>query len=267
VSGFQTTGRRIYQLSFELSPIVLQGGLAGSIGGGIAGGYIPIVALLEGIDLVTGLLADGTVPDPDNFFAHFRPIAGSTLFRQEIGRYPFANQSIAANATIFQPQNVSLLMVCPANPPGGVAAKLATMMALKFTLAEHARQGGTFIVATPSGIWTNCILLDLVDASSGESKQPQEAWRWDFEQPLVTMNQATQAQNGLMTKITNGLPTSGALSGPDAVPGLPLSGAAPVTDPVAGDLLGTSLSGGFDITTPSVPAIQSSPAGGTSFIQ
>lgn len=241
MSSAQTAGRFAFQLSFELSPIILQGGLAGSLGGGVPGGYIPLVALLEGIDLLTGLLADGSVPDPDNFFAHFRPVAGASMFRQSIGKYPFANQTVAGNATITRPRNLSMLMVCPAKPPGGYLARFATLSALKATMALHCSQGGTFVVATPSYIEPTAILIDITDASSGESKQPQETWRWDFEIPLITLNQATQAQNGLMSKVTNGLPTTGALSGPDAVPGDVLSGASPATSSVSSNLVGTSI--------------------------
>jgi hypothetical protein len=259
VSG--TVGRFAFQLSFELSPIILQGGIAGSLGGGTAGGYLPIVALLEGIDLATGLLADGTVPDPDNFFAHFKPLPGASMFRQSIGKYPFANQTVAGNATITRPRNLSLLMVCPAKPPGGYLGKFATMMALQATMASHCAQGGTFVVVTPSYIEPAAILVDIVDASDGSSKQPQETWRWDFEIPLITLNQATQAQNGLMSKVTNGLPTTGAQSGPDAVPGLPPSGAAAATAPPSSGLVGTSV--GPTAGAAQVPVIQAPSGGGS----
>jgi hypothetical protein len=235
-SVLESIGRAAYRLSFEASPIILQGGIAGAIGG-----YLPIIALTEALNFATGLLS-GAGPELtiDNMFAHFRPIAGSTLIANRIGKYTFANQTVAANAIIADPLHVSLLMVCPAKGPGGIATKLATMIALQKTLQLHSVQGGTYIVVTPSGYWPNAILLSFTDASSGDAKNPQETWKLDFEQPLITLQQAAQVQNQLMSQITNGLPTDGSTSGPSSIVDNPASGGAAATQPVSSDLTGTS---------------------------
>jgi hypothetical protein len=247
----ESLGRQLYRLSFEASPIVLQGGIAT-----VLGGYLPIVALTEAVNFVTGLLsgasADLTI---DNMFAHFRPIAGSTLIANRIGKYTFANQGVAANAIIADPLRVSLLMVCPAKGSGGYATKLATMVALQLTLQQHAQQGGTYIIVTPSGFWPNCILLGLSDASSGDAKAPQETWRFDFEQPLISLAQAQSAQNTLMSKITNGTPTDGSLSGPGSIVNAPPSGGAAATSPASSNLVGTSTST-FGSSTPTLGVTQ-----------
>ena len=237
-SVLETLGRQLYRLAFEISPIILQGGVGVAVG--VPGGFIPIVALTESLNFATGLLSGGGPLDLDNFFAHFRPLAGASMLRNRIGKYTFANQTVAANAIIADPLNVSLVMVCPAKGPGGYAVKLATMTALQATLQKHASLGGTYIVATPSLFYTDVILLGVTDVSGGDGKQPQEAWRFDFEKPLVTLQQATQVQNNLMSRLTNGTPTTGALSGPDVTPGFTPSGAAPATAPISSNLAGTS---------------------------
>src|SRR5262249_8952902 len=137
-------GLDAYRLTFEISPIVLTGGLAGSFGGAL-----PIIALTETLNFTAGLLSGGADLSLDDFFAHFYPLPGSTLVDNRFGEYPFANQAVAANARIAQPLIVSLRMVCPVKAEGGYALKLATMTALKAALALHEGMGGTYTVATP----------------------------------------------------------------------------------------------------------------------
>lgn len=226
-----------FRLGFEISPVILTGGVAANIG---AGGVLPIVSITESINFLTGLLSGGDVLNLDNFFAHFQPIPGGTLSENQIGAYPFANQAIAANAIITQPLRVSLHMFCPVKSPLGYPAKLATMSALQAVLAQHNSMGGTYTVATPSFIYTNCILLSLKDVTSGESKQTQYVYQWDFEQPLITLQQAQQVQNQSTSKMTNGLPTDGSLSGINSTTGNPLSGAAPSAIPATQSLSGAT---------------------------
>jgi hypothetical protein len=231
-----------FQLGFEISPIILTGG------GGVAnltGGMLPIVAITEAASFVNGILNGSVESSLDDFFAHFKPLPGATLADNAIGHYPFANQAIAANAVITQPLRISLLMICPARGEGGYIAKLATMTALKYTLGQHIGSGGTFTVATPSFIYTNCVLLSLKDISSGETNQAQWLWQWDFEQPLITQQQADQAQNSFMQKVSNGLPTDGGLSGPGNTVGFPPSGAAPSVIPSTQSLAGASSAGPY----------------------
>lgn len=192
------TAQAIYKLGFELSPIILHNGVAANIPGQL----LPIISITQAASLGIGLLGGNL--DIDNFFCHFKPIPGGTLIANEIGRYPFANQTIAANAIIQHPIGVSMLMECPVNQESGYISKFMTISALKGVLDYHNSLGGTYVVATPSYVYWDCILLGLTDASSGESKQPQNAWRWDFTKPLITAQQAASAQNSMMSKLSNG---------------------------------------------------------------
>lgn len=232
-------GSIAYKLAFELSPIILTGGVASLI----PGGMLPLISITEAVNFTQGLLSGGNF-DLDTAFAHFQPMPGASLIDNQVGTYPFANQTVAANAIISQPLSVSLLMVAPAQGPFGYATKLATMMALRSTLAEHSAQGGTYTVATPSYFYTSCLLTGLRDVSGGESKQTQVRWQFDFMQPLLTLEQAEQAQNSLMSKLSNGTKIDGlpTWSGLQPTVGLPPSGAAPSVVPASTGLGGSSVS-------------------------
>lgn len=195
-----TIARSAFQLSFQISPIILSGGIATYI----TGGLLPIVALTQAASYVNGLLSGDIDVDLDNFLCHFQPISGSTLISNEIGNYPFANQEIAANAIIAQPLRVSLMMSAPVSASAGYISKFVTMTALQASLAQHNALGGTYIVATPSFIYNNCILKSVSDVSSGQSKQAQQQWRFDFDQPLITQSQADQVVGNLLSKIDGG---------------------------------------------------------------
>lgn len=228
-----SVGRTIFKLAYQISPIILTDGIAGANGAGVPGGMLPIVALTEAANFISGLLHGSVGLDLDQFFAQFTPMAGSTLIDNSIGHFPFANQTVAANAVITNPLRVSLRMDCPVQKAGGYTVKLATFTALRAALTKHISLGGTFIVITPSKLYLNCLLVSLKDVTNGSGKQPQVTWQWDFEQPLITLDQAAGAQNAQMSKITNGTPTDGSLSGSTQTAGNQLSGAAPVTMPVA----------------------------------
>ena len=235
----QTVGQQLYKLAFEISPIVLVGGVAS----GAPMNLLPLVLITEAGNFVTGLLSGGSDDDLDGFFAHFKPIAGATLVDNEVGHYSFANQAVAANAIIANPLRISLRMDCPVQGPGGYTARLATMTALSATLALHSSQGGLFAVATPSYIYTNCVLRSLRDVTTGEGRQVQVAWQWDFEQPLVSLSGAAGALNTLMNKIGVGVPTDGAQSGATSTAGNITSGAAPVVSPASTNLQGVAVPG------------------------
>jgi hypothetical protein len=234
-------GRTLYQLGFEISPIILVNGIASLI----PGQMLPIVALTQAADFTLGLLSGSINTDLDQFLCHWKPLPGTTLIENQVGEYPFANQNIAANAMIAQPLHVSMLMVCPVQTEGGYAAKLVALTVLQQTLQQHIAAGGTFTVATPSGIFTNCLLIRVSDVSSGEIKQPQHTWQFDFVQPLITINQATQVWNSLMQKIGGGLPTglTPSWTGPGSTTGANLAVGAGATIPAVTGLVGTTASG------------------------
>ncbi|WP_421015993.1 hypothetical protein [Klebsiella michiganensis] len=193
--------REMYKLGFEISPVILCGGIAQAI----PGGMLPIVALTQSASFVTGLLGGAiNLTDLDKYFCHWRPAQGATMVDYEIARYPFANQVVAANALLAQPLRVSLVMEAPVNQNTGAMTKLVTMSALQSVLQAHSNLGGTFVVATPSVIYSNCILRTVKDITAGNDALPQRSWMWDFEQPLITETGAEQAVNNFLNKIGAG---------------------------------------------------------------
>lgn len=207
-----TPGLALWSVAFQKSPIILVNGLANFM----PGGMLPIIAITEAVNFPLGLLTGGRV-GLDEMFADFAPAAGASLISQEIAKYPFANQAVAANATITMPLSIPMIMRVPAKQRFGYWSKFAIMMALAEALKLHNSNGGLFHVATPSYLYTDCILRDLRDVSGGESSQPQHTWQWDFEKPLITLSGAQRAQNSLMSKLTsqteiNGTPTWSGLS-------------------------------------------------------
>lgn len=235
----------VWRTAFEITPIVLVNGLASFMPGG---GMLPIAALTETINMPAGLLAGADVSDLDGFFAHFLPMPGGTLIEQDLARYPFANNSVAANAVIAQPLMISMEMICPVRERFGYATKLATMTALQTTLAQHNASGGTYTIATPSRFYQNCVFLRMVDASGGGDKQAQTRWRLDFEQPLLTLEQAQQAQNSLMSKFSDGVAVGGdppPWSGLPPTVGSPASVAGPGVVPALSGPAGASVAPNF----------------------
>jgi hypothetical protein len=231
-----------FKLGYQVSPIILTGGLAARA----PDSMLPIVSIIESAAYPAGLLSQGTNLELDNCFA-FQPLPGGTLIKNDIGKYPFANLTVAANAIIAEPVGLSLLMLAPVRASnGGYLAKLSTISNLVAALQQHITLGGTFTVATPAYFYTNCILLGLTDVSSRESKQVQSAWQWDFTKPLVALADAAQAQNTLMSKITSGLPVSGdppSNSGTANAGANPSAGISSSLVPAAQPLAGTSVPG------------------------
>jgi hypothetical protein len=157
----------------------------------------------------SGLISGGTNVDLDDFFANFYPLPGSSLIDQQIGMYPFANQTVAANAIIVQPLAISMLMQVPVRDPGGYVSKLSNMTSIQNTLHQHNTTGGTYTIATPSYFYTDCVMIGMHDISSGESRQAQIQWKLDFIQPLVSLQAATTAFNTMMQQLSSGVQTTG----------------------------------------------------------
>jgi hypothetical protein len=230
MSVLDTIGRTVYQLGFEVSPIIFTDGIAR-----FAGGFLPVIAVTEGPNILASALSGSNPFNLDKFFAHFTPVPGGKLANFAIGQYPFANQSVAANAIISEPLTLSMRMSIPVNKPGGHTAKLITMTMLKTVIQKHANLGGTYIVATPAGFYTNCILTGLTDVSTGDSPIPQNTWQWDFMQPLVTLQAAAAAQSTFMNTVSQGLPTAGSLNAtassaavPSVISGTGIAGVNPI---------------------------------------
>lgn len=186
-------GQSVFATAYEISPIILSGGLAEFM----PGQMLPIVAITQAANFGLNLLTGSNPLDLNNFFGHFRPLPGSTLVDNDVAVYPFANQAYAANAIVAKPLRLSMLMNCPANIKGGYMSKMITFTALKAALDKHNQSGGTYIIATPSYVYLGCILTNLTDVSRPDSQQPQNAWQFDFMQPL-TSEQPTNTLSRLM---------------------------------------------------------------------
>ena len=208
-----------FELMYQIAPIILT---RGSYGSGMS-----IISLLGGLDNL------------DNAFARFQPLPGGSLVEQTIGQYPFANQSIAGNAIIRQPLSLSLIMITPMSQANAWSTKLNKMTALKAALDSHNNAGGTYTVMTPAYTYIDLVMISLVDASTGETVLPQNAWRWDFQKPLISLADSSAAQNNMMSKISQSLPTTpsditsgGATVGNASLLNTSLTTPAIVSDPV-----------------------------------
>jgi len=200
-SGFRST----YDLSFQVSPIILTGGSVSSV----PGGAIPIIALIgELAGFGQGYLTSGQA-NLDDFSYRFVPLPNATVLNNSVAVYPFANQHVAANAYIEEPLNVSLEMIAPVKDTAGYLTKLALFTAIRDSIYAHITAGGTFSVATPAYIFSDCLLTSIVDITGGDTKQQQVRWRWDFFKPLITKQQAEAAKNGLIQAISGGSQVTG----------------------------------------------------------
>lgn len=198
----KSAGEIAFQFSYQLSPVIFTGGIAGQV----PGGALPIVLITEALSFVQGILSGGVDLDPDDFFAHFEPLPGSKIASNQYATFPLASQTVAANSRIKQPLSLAMRMICPARGEFGWARKLATMQALSAAVEAHAGLGGTYTVATPAQFYTNLLLEDITDTSHGGSAQAQNTYQWNFFQPLLTLQDALQAQSNLMSQISSGLP-------------------------------------------------------------
>jgi len=125
-----SAARSVYDLSFQVSPIIFHNGIAS----GMPGNLLPVIALTGQVAaLAQGALSgiiNGSGLSLDDFYARYLPIPGGTVINQALGAYPFANQSVAANAIITQPKNISLMMIAPVRDMGGYLTKLALFTSL-----------------------------------------------------------------------------------------------------------------------------------------
>ena len=222
------------KLAFQVSPLWFTGPPIGNT-------PLPIIAITDTVlfkQAATGIvtpigqggIGSDTVSsaataqiDLDNAFGAFQVMPGGTLIKVEVAQYPFANQKVAANATIFQPLEVSLLWDVPMRSPDAWNKKLSTITALQSFINYHNNNGGTFMIVTPSFIYENMLLVSMADSSRSQSPIPQNAWRFDFQKPLIMLDDLTEAQNALMNKLTNGSLTDGSWTGTAAGLGSPVT--------------------------------------------
>ena len=84
------------------------------------------------------------------------------------------------------------------------------------------------------------VMVSLTDNSRGNSSVPQNAWRFDFERPLVALSDLQDAfgnMNYLMGALTNGQVTTGQLTG-SQVPSQQVQPDQQKTIPTVGGLSG-----------------------------
>lgn len=211
MSGGPSSGLVAYKLQFAISPIIMTGGLASNI----VGGALPVLAISSALAFTGGLLTEGsTSMGLDDYFAYFQPAPGGTLIDQQIGMYPFANQYVAANATIQEPLAISMMMICPVGRGGGYASRLGQMSSIQQAFDQHNKSGGLYSVMTPAFVYTDCVMTSMTDVSSLATKQVQNTYKLDFIKPLVSMADAAGAQNALMSSISNGVATDGSQVSP-----------------------------------------------------
>jgi len=196
------------QLAYQVCPIILTGGIAGQM----QGAMLPILSLMYPGGSVLNLPFD--INDLDDAFGAFNVLAGGTLISQAIGKYPMANQWVAANAVINEPLQISVIMDSPMRGANPWWIKKMVFSSLQATLTQHNNIGGMYTVVTPAFNYDNLVMLSLTDNSRPNSTLPQNAWRFDFEKPLLTTQDAQGALNAMMSKVQNQLPTNGRVSGP-----------------------------------------------------
>lgn len=239
-----SSGRTAFHINYEVSPIVLVGGIAANM----PAGKLAILNMTQAGSFPSGVTGPVDEVEANAYFAQFKPMTGGSLIDQALGDYPLANQQVAANAVIEQPLTVSMLMIAPAKDAGDLQRKQAIISALKASLDKHNLSGGLYNVNTPGYLYQNCILTKMRDVTPDEGNQPQATWQLDFIQPLVTLESAQAAQNSLMQKVTAGAPVS---PGPDGVispsgsaiaVGDPLNPSTAQVVPSASGLGGTGLS-------------------------
>lgn len=195
-----------FVLSFQTCPIVLMEGIAGS-------GVMPLVEILNptfAADSISTNSDTGQVTATsdstgisDGTFGAFRVLPGGTLIDNDIAHFPLASMSVAANAIITNPLRFAVEMASPAGGDLSLSRRLSIFTSLKNVLDNHIAVGGYFNVATPAFIYTGCLLLNLEDSSDvPDGGQTQVRWVWNFEQPLITLQQAQAAVNDAMSKVS-----------------------------------------------------------------
>lgn len=203
-------GRATYDTNYQISPIVLQGGIVGG------NAFAPISRFTAGLSPNT----------------RFVPVVGASVVSQSIGMYPFANQYVAANATIQQPLTISIRMISPVDQPGGYATKNQSFMSLATSLQNHNAAGGVYFVATPAYTYSYVVMTAMTDVTVDvPGGQQQIEWQMDFIQPILTISGALAAQNRLLSLLSGGQQVTPNASGAIAWTGQPGSGQATSGNP------------------------------------
>lgn len=187
-----TAARQRFRMQYEYAPILLKNGIAESYPEKV----MSILQLTQ---------QNGYPADDSGYFGYFSFVNGGTFMQNTVAQYPFANQYTAANAIVRQPNNISLLMTCPARSNMPLDLRQAIFHSVIASLVRHIELGGMFVVFAPMAIMQNCLLLAVRDSSSGENAALQNGMIFDFTQPqIMTDEDAQKATNQTMDKINKG---------------------------------------------------------------
>jgi hypothetical protein len=260
----------LYKLRYQVAPIILTGGIAQTV----PGGMISMLASSNPQMILEPLYSQGVQQDfldafspsqssaagtvgtinsqgvLDDAFGAFNVLAGGTLCAQTVPKYPLADMTMAANAIVRDPLTLSLIWDAPMRgfqTHPSISAwdiKLSTMLALKGMLDRHNNLGGLYSVMTPAFYYENLILVALTDNSRGGNPLPQNAWRFDFERPMVVnltdlKSIGYGAPNMMMRKLIAGTPSTGQLSG-YTIPAISSPTAEPPFVPGSGQIAPTT---------------------------
>jgi hypothetical protein len=204
ITGAANAARSAWQALYEVNPLFLVGGSFANFPGGIYP-FSGLAGALLGV--VQGALGSG-----QPFLGEWLVMPGGKMISQSVAIYPYASQQVAANATVQEPLTLSMLLRAPVKDGFGYLTKSAILTSLKVALTAHNNAGGTYTVFTPGLLYQNGLLLDVFDATAGETKQVQVDWQFDFFFPLITKQAATAAFSSAMAKIAGRQPVTGAPS-------------------------------------------------------
>lgn len=170
--------------------------------------YTELVGTLNG--LISGAVRGNVnLPDLDNTWCHWQNSTKNTLINNSISQYPYANQTVAANALVTQSPSISMQMVCPPRGSGAMLAKILTIQSLISLLNKHCQLGGYFNIITPGQFYTKMLLTSVTDSSPDATSQPASQYTFQFTRPLTQKNEAAQKMSTLMTKASDGMPSIG----------------------------------------------------------
>ncbi|GBQ08755.1 hypothetical protein [Saccharibacter floricola] len=198
-------GRTLGQLAYVNSPILLTDGIANKMGG-----TVPIMFYTQLVGTLNGLISGAVrgnvnLPNLDNTWCHWQNVQGNTLIDNTPAQYPYANQTVAANALVTNPTNISMQMICPPRGPGAMLTKILTIQSLVSLLNKHCQLGGYFNIITPGQFYTKMLLTNVADSSPHADTQPAVQYTFKFTRPLTQKNEAAQKMSTLMTKASGGM--------------------------------------------------------------
>ena len=201
VAGASRAG---WKALYQVNPLFMVGGSFV----GLPGQVFPFSGLAGALlGVVQGALGSGSP-----YIGEWLVMPGGKMVSQAAATYPFASLQIAANATVQEPLSLSMLLRAPVKDGFGYLTKPAIWTSIQAALTAHNNAGGTYIIFTPGLFYQGGILLDVFDATDGETKQEQVDWQFDFFFPLITQQGASASFSSAMQTMQGGGPVNGTLN-------------------------------------------------------